>query len=470
MANDKVTKSSFVVSLIAIVVCFALMLGTTFAWFTDSVTNTGNKIRGGELKVDLELLKDGVYSSVRNMTDPIFSYDLWEPGYTQVKTLKIQNEGDLALKYQLHLTAEKAGCILANVIDVYMCFGESTATSAADLSSGSWWKCGTLAEMIKDPEGFTQGKLLPVGASYDGALLGQNGVAIGEITATVALHMRETADNRYQNLTLGNIDVRLDATQFNFEEDSFGSDYDSIPADVVDDGSYGGVVWTLTSDGTLTVSPSTEAYYDESAKRTYAAGAWRDAVRYDNGSAKAIVSPFGDSEIASQVTSLVIAEGVTSIGSFSAKFPNLTGEVVIPSTVTYIGQEAFQGTQIKKLIFASGGTEELCVAPGAFKGLKVEEVIFPTDRPAVHIHSWAFNDCTKLKSVTIPGNVVFQGQTHIEYCGMDSYYSSDSQVFARCTSLETIIFGSQQAYDNFFNAAGNRGNINAIGGVNIIVE
>ena len=230
MTNKQATRRTLFTSIIAMVLCIVLMLGTTFAWFTDSILNTGNKIQSGTLKIDLEVLKDGAYTSVKGSNAPIFNYELWEPGYTEVKTLKIQNEGNLALKYQLNVTAQNADCILANVIDVYMCFGESTATSAADLSSASWWKCGTLAEMMADPAGFTQGKLLPVGAEYDGALLGQNGVAIGEITATIALHMRETAGNEYQGLDLGNIDIKLVATQFNFEEDSFGSTYDANAA------------------------------------------------------------------------------------------------------------------------------------------------------------------------------------------------------------------------------------------------
>lgn len=227
MTNSKTTKRALFSSVVALLLCFTMLLGTTFAWFTDQVSSSGNKIQAGTLKIDLELLENGTYTSVRDMTDPIFNYDLWEPGYTEVKTLKIVNEGNLALKYQLNVVAENADCILANVIDVYMCFGESTATSAADLSDTSkWWKCGTLAEMMANPEGFTQGKLLPTGATYDGELLGQNGVAIGEITASIALHMQETAGNEYQGLDLGNIDVNLLATQFTYEKDSFGDQYD----------------------------------------------------------------------------------------------------------------------------------------------------------------------------------------------------------------------------------------------------
>lgn len=232
MTKQKSTKRALLMSGLALLMCVSMLIGSTFAWFTDSVTSGNNKIVAGTLKVDLEVLgEDGKYVSVRDMNGPIFDYELWEPGYTEVKTLKIQNEGNLALKYQLNVIAEKADSILANVIDVYMCFDESTATSAADLADTSkWWKCGTLAEMMADPAGFTQGKLLPAGAEYDGALLGQNGVAIGEITASIALHMQESAGNEYQGLDLGNIDITLLATQFTYEEDSFDDQYDKDAA------------------------------------------------------------------------------------------------------------------------------------------------------------------------------------------------------------------------------------------------
>jgi len=228
------TKSALLMSVVSLMLCFTMLLGTTFAWFTDNAASTGNKIQSGTLKIDLELLGAGGYTSVRGMTDPIFNYDKWEPGYTVVKTMKIANEGSLALKYQLNVTAspvdtaEKKNSSLANVIDVYMCFGESTAVKAADLADTTkWWKCGTLAEMMAKPEGFTQGKLLPVGADTTGITLGgENGIVVGEVIASVALHMQETAGNEYQDLDLGGIDINLLATQFTYEEDTFDDQYD----------------------------------------------------------------------------------------------------------------------------------------------------------------------------------------------------------------------------------------------------
>ena len=246
---------------------------------------------------------------------------------------------------------------------------------------------------------------------------------------------------------------------------------------IVGSGVTGGIKWTLTDAGKLTVSPSTETSVDTNSGKEFAPGQWRETVVYnEKGQGIAIGSTQPANEGGyfcdqNAVTSLVIEDGVTSIGSFAAKFPNLTGEVVIPASVTYIGQEAFQNTQITKLTFAAGGTEALCIAPGAFKNLQIEELVLPADRPSIHIHCWAFNDCTKLERVTFPANIdTFSSQTHLEYMGMGYSGSGDSQVLARCNALKSITFGSQEVHDLFFNAPYNTNNINAIGNVEIIVN
>ena len=72
------------------VASIALLMGLTFAWFTDSVTNKGNAIQAGTLSIELN---DGA-------TEPLFSSnDLWEPGFSQKAAVKLENTGSLWLKY-----------------------------------------------------------------------------------------------------------------------------------------------------------------------------------------------------------------------------------------------------------------------------------------------------------------------------------------------------------------------------------
>ena len=224
-------------------------------------------------------------------------------------------------------------------------------------------------------------------------------------------------------------------------------------------GTWGGIDWKLyvagDEKGTLIISPTKgEPTTDNSGKWTYEVGQWPEAVIYkSNGSADAIGGwPYDRSK----VTTLIIEEGVTSIGSFTAQgFTNLTGEVVIPSTVTYIGQEAFQKSTFTKLTFAKGGTEELCIAQGAFKNLIIEEVALPDDRP-VHLHAWVFNNCHNLKHAYLPATLVsVHGTNHVDYFhSPDSHsnptWTKSSEIFAYDENLETITFGSEAVRDMFF--------------------
>ena len=89
---------------LVLLISVGTLAGSTIAWFTDSVTSSGNKIQAGTLKVDLELKEGNEWISLKDEPSTVlFDYDLWEPGYTQVETMKIVNEGSLALEYELHV-------------------------------------------------------------------------------------------------------------------------------------------------------------------------------------------------------------------------------------------------------------------------------------------------------------------------------------------------------------------------------
>ena len=207
---------TLIVSIVAIVICFTMLLGTTFAWFTDSVTSSNNKIESGTLKVDLELYdKDTqTWDSIKQDKNPIFNYSNWEPGYIDVKLLKVENEGSLALKWKAKFVSNAELSVLANVIDVYVCPSENELTYPARDLAG-YTKVGTVKDFVNTIEETTKGEL----AAQEEAYLG------------IALKMQETAGNEYQNLGLINqnftFDILIVATQFTAEEDSFGNDYDN---------------------------------------------------------------------------------------------------------------------------------------------------------------------------------------------------------------------------------------------------
>lgn len=232
--KNRSLKQRLISALLVLVMMITSLLGTTFAWFTDEVTSAGNKIETGSLKVDLLHKVDENWVSLKDNPDhKVFDYDKWEPGYTTVEALKVANLGSLALRYRLSIEVAdgtaatgKNGEDLADVIDVYVMYGESTAKFLDEITANNAWvHKGTLAEVMKNPASFMGGQLLPTGEVLDENAASTT--AVGSQIVKIALHMQESAGNEYQKLSVGDIYVNLVATQWSYEDDSFGNDYDN---------------------------------------------------------------------------------------------------------------------------------------------------------------------------------------------------------------------------------------------------
>ncbi len=216
--NKKATKNTLVFSMLILILCMAVLIGSTFAWFTDSVTSENNVIKSGTVDVQMDWL-DGTQNPydesaawIDAANGAIFNYEKWEPGFAQVRHIKISNIGTLALKYKLNIIANGTVSDLADVIDVFYVDPAVAVTNRADLNDSN--KIGTLSDVLQN-------------------LAGDNSTAAGELLAgenvivTLALKMQESAGNEYQNKDIGSdFSVQLLATQFGAEEDSFGNDYD----------------------------------------------------------------------------------------------------------------------------------------------------------------------------------------------------------------------------------------------------
>ena len=102
--NSKNTKRALLTSVLAMAVCLAMLVGSTFAWFTDTATTGINKIQSGNLDVELEYSKDfAEWKKVDNTTKVFEDSTEWEPGRTEVVYLRFKNAVNLALKYTLGL-------------------------------------------------------------------------------------------------------------------------------------------------------------------------------------------------------------------------------------------------------------------------------------------------------------------------------------------------------------------------------
>ena len=229
MTSSKNTKRALLVSVLSVALCCAMLIGTTFAWFTDSVTNTGNRIQAGNLEIDLLMDKkeDGTYTSIAGGEGDIFNEaqiaqnsnkTLWEPGKTQIVYLGVQNKGSLALKYNILLDVTDNG--LAGALEYAVLDG----AQADDLAGVTDW------EDLKAMKGAQTGDIKAgrTTAAPNGCL---DEIANGTKDETdyfaLAVHMKEDAGNEYQGKDI-TIDVTVVATQATAEEDGFGDDqYDA---------------------------------------------------------------------------------------------------------------------------------------------------------------------------------------------------------------------------------------------------
>ncbi|MBO5340390.1 MAG: hypothetical protein J6A62_05280, partial [Oscillospiraceae bacterium] len=103
MTNSKTTKRALFSSALALLLCFTMLLGTTFAWFTDSAASAKNTITAGNLDIEVQYTLDGENWKPFDGAADLFQKGLWEPGHTEVAALKIENKGSLALKYAVNM-------------------------------------------------------------------------------------------------------------------------------------------------------------------------------------------------------------------------------------------------------------------------------------------------------------------------------------------------------------------------------
>ena len=235
MTNRKSTKRALLGSVMAMVLCLAMLVGATFAWFTDTASTGVNKIQAGNLDVVLEMQNaDGKWVSAEGKTlDFVKAADakgeaiLWEPGCTyELPALRIRNNGNLALKYKVIITGINGSAKLNTVID---------------------WTIGDVA----------------MGAEQH--------LAAGESNAfTIKGHMKESAGNEYMNESIDGIAITVVATQDTVESDSFDKDYDA-------DAEYPVVaVGDVNTDGDTVLKDKEE---DHTIQVTVPAGALDEGVQ-----------------------------------------------------------------------------------------------------------------------------------------------------------------------------------------------
>ena len=120
MTSSKNIKRALFTSVLAVLMCVAMLVGTTFAWFTDTASTAVNKIQAGNLHVKVMYSTDMVeWSDVKEDTKLLRDDTLWEPGHTEVVYLKVVNSGNLALKYEMRTNSYSRGDYCRNADGKY---------------------------------------------------------------------------------------------------------------------------------------------------------------------------------------------------------------------------------------------------------------------------------------------------------------------------------------------------------------
>ena len=205
MTSSKSTKRALITSALAILMCAAMLIGTTFAWFTDTASTGVNKIVSGNLKVDIIGADSDSHIEKLNFTKAATTDAeagaeiLWEPGCRYLtEGFRIANKGNLALKWKAQVNtgttaANEGNFDLLDVIDFYL------VTKAAD---------GTETETALD--------------EFTGNLKKTETSDVYYIKGV----MQTTAGNEYQGLSIDGIGITVVATQYTYESDSFDNTYD----------------------------------------------------------------------------------------------------------------------------------------------------------------------------------------------------------------------------------------------------
>lgn len=209
MTSSKSTKRALLTSVLALLMCVTMLVGATFAWFTDTASTGVNKIVSGNLKVDIIGANSDSHIEKLDFTKATGAEGenlLWEPGCRYLtEGFRIANNGNLALKWKAEInkdnitdgkvegsTIAKDGKSLLDVIDFYVVTSTDENADAVAIENFT----GNLTKGAKSGVYYIKGV------------------------------MKTTAGNDYQDLTLDGITITVYATQDTVESDSYDNQYD----------------------------------------------------------------------------------------------------------------------------------------------------------------------------------------------------------------------------------------------------
>ena len=225
MTNKRTTKRALLLSLLSMLLCVSMLVGTTFAWFTDNVSSVNNIIKSGNLDIELDYWNGAEWKTVQDASG-ILTNTLYEPGVTEVAYLKIKNAGTLALKYSLGVNiVSETGSVNAKgetfLLSDYIQFG---VVENVNGETGAYDNREAAVAAVTDAKKISAGY-----TKADSMIAGE------ELYLALVVYMPESVGNEANHMTgvnppSINLGINVFATQYTYESDSFGSDYDKDAA------------------------------------------------------------------------------------------------------------------------------------------------------------------------------------------------------------------------------------------------
>ena len=359
MNNRKATKRALLTSVMALVMCVVMLVGTTFAWFTDTARTSVNKIEAGNLDVVLEMedststtgWKDAEGETLEFKKDaaaPVGEKVLWEPGCTyELPALRISNNGNLALKYKINVS------------------GAKDADSDSNLDS---LKLLDVLEWTYEVNG--------VAYTLDSEKhLTAKGTANDSDTLVIKATMDKNANNDYQGMAIEGIAITVVATQDTVEYDSTRNDYDA-------NATYPMVVSQSTLNSTLTLAALKDANGNIAPVEVTLGNVMAEDIAY--------------SENNSGYTGKGVMLGSTNLNKYAAT-PAAEGEYkftfkdgAINGTVT--GYESIDGATTNSVFMLVPGNSDVVFENMTFYGVVSFDIQMYTS-PWSYLNSITFKNC-----------------------------------------------------------------------------
>ncbi len=234
MTNSKSTKRALMTSALATLLCVAMLIGTTFAWFTDSASTGVNKIQSGSLDMEVEYTLDGVTWKPLDESTDLFGAGKFEPGYTRLVAFRISNNGDLAFKYKIgmHVVSETKGVNKAGeefALSDYLKVKTSPVQSANDIgdimlsyaltnrTNSIPWTENNFADFSIEKAANGQDFTISAGGGAQYFMMQVY------MPTTVGNEANAISEDKEPTISFG---VEFDATQAPVENDSYDNQYD----------------------------------------------------------------------------------------------------------------------------------------------------------------------------------------------------------------------------------------------------